>query len=168
MLAVMTGCATVHPDVCARFDAARASTSYDTEYRYSEADTRNAVWSFRPLKRKAPAEVRWYTLRISADAVARCEHLYLYKDLYIERDSRSIQIEEQREFYTSSGKLIAVKKENLSAQLRRAGYYSASVPLPIPEAAPAGRYRVVTRIVLKDAGRKDRTLAAASAEFRVR
>lgn len=168
VLVGLAGCATFDPDVCARFDAVRGSTSYETVYRYSEADTRNAVRTFKTVARKNTVTVRWYTLRVSADATPRCAHMYLYKDLYIERDARSVELEERREFYTASGKLIAVKKEDLSRQLRRSGYYSASVPLPIPEAAPAGRYRVVTRLVLKNAtpGR-DRTLATATAEFRV-
>lgn len=161
------GCATVDPGACARFDAARASASYDTVYRYSEEDTRNAERSFRAARRRPPVAVRWYTLRLSADTVARCEHLYLYKDLYLERDARALELEERREFYTAAGKLVAVKKEDLSGQLRRAGYYGASVPLPIPEAAPAGRYRVVTRLVWKNAPGGEQTLATTSAEFRV-
>lgn len=166
VLVGLAGCATLDPDACARFDSARGS-SYDTVYRYSEADTRNAARSFRTVRKNAVA-VRWYTLRVSADAVPRCAHLYLYKDLYLERDARAIDLEEQREFYTDSGRLIAVKKEDLTRQLRRSGYYTASVPLPIPEAAPAGRYRVVTRLVWKNAASgKDRTLATASTEFRV-
>lgn len=168
VLAFLAGCATVvDPDVCARFDAARAATSYDTVYRYSEEDTRNAARHFRPLARKTPVAVRWYTLRLSSDEVPRCEHLYLYKDLYLERDTGAIEIEEQREFYTAAGKLVASKKERLTGQLRRGGYYAASVPLPIPEAAPAGRYRVITRLVWRVPGGKDQTLATASAEFRV-
>lgn len=168
-LVVLAGCATVavDPGVCARFDAARASISYDTAYRYSDEDTRNAARSFRPTARRAPVAVRWYTLRLNAEEVPRCEHLYLYKDLYLERDSGAVELEEQREFYTAGGKLVAVKKENVTWQLRRSGYYAASVPLPIPEAAPAGRYRVVTRLVRKNPGGKDQMLATASAEFRV-
>lgn len=163
----LAGCATVDPGVCARFDTARASTSYDTSYRYSIEDTRNAERSFRRAAGSSPVTVRWYTLRLSAHEVGRCEHLYLYKDVFLERRSGQIMIEEQREFYTAEGKLVATKKEDLTAQLERRGYYVASVPLPIPEAAPAGRYRIVTRLVWKRPAGKDKVLATASAEFRV-
>lgn len=164
----LAGCATVDPGVCGRFDQARQSLRYDTVYRYSDADTRHAAEHFKPRPGKAPVTVRWYTLRANASEVPPCEHLYLTKDLYLQRQAGDdLIIEETREFYTGSGKRVAIRKENLTRQLTKSGYYHAIVPLPIPETAPAGAYKVVSRLTLRTNGGKETVLASTSAEFRV-
>lgn len=162
------GCATVDPGACGRFDQARQSLSYDTVYRYSDVDTRQALQRFKPVRDAQPAAVRWYTVRVNTPEIQPCEHLYLYKELYLQRRERDgVRIEETREFYTASGKRVATRKENISAQLKDSGYYTAAVPLPIPETAPAGVYKVVSRLTLRKNGGKETVLGSASTEFRV-
>lgn len=140
---------------------------YDTLYRYSENDSRAAAANFKPRKTSDPAAVRWYTLRLNTPEIRSCEHLYLYKEMYLQRGRLAdATFEEIREFYTGGGQRVATKKENVTRQLKETGYYSAAVPLPIPESAPAGPYRVVSRLVLRANGRET-VLATASAEFRV-
>lgn len=139
---------------------------YDTHYRYSERDTRAAAANFKRPTTDSPA-VRWYTLRVNLTEVRPCEHLYLYKELYLQRGAIDVSFEETRDFYTAAGQRVVSKKENITAQLKDGGYYSAAVPLPIPESAPPGVYRVVSRLMMKSRGR-ERVLATASAEFRVR
>lgn len=164
----LAGCATVDPGVCGRFDQARQSLRYDTVYRYSEVDTRRAVEHFKPRHAKAPATVRWYTLRANTPAIPPCEHLYLTKDLYLQRQAGDdLVIEETREFFTGNGRRVATRKENLSRQLNNSGYYHAVVPLPIPETAPPGTYKVVSRLTMRKSGGKETVLASASTEFRV-
>lgn len=164
----LTGCATVDPGICGRFDQARHSTRYDTLYRYSETDTRQAQQTFKPVRDAHPASVRWYTVRVNAGEIQPCEHLYLYKELYLQRQpGDDIVIEETREFYTASGKRVATRKEDMTRQLKSSGYYSAAVPLPIPETAPAGVYKVVSRLTLRKNGAKEIVLGSASTEFRV-
>lgn len=164
----LTGCATVDPSVCGRFEQARQSLRYDTVYRYSDVDTRHAVEHFKPRHDKAPVTVRWYTVRANAPEIPPCEHLYLTKDLYLQRQAGDdLVIEETREFYTGNGKRVATRKENLSRQLNQSGYYHAIVPLPIPETAPAGAYKVVSRLTLRKNGGKETVLASTSTEFRV-
>lgn len=140
---------------------------YDTLYRYSEADTQSAAKSFAPARAGEAVAARWYTLRTNRTQIRACDHLYLTKDLYLLRsDAVPLALHEQREFYTADGRLIATKREEVTQQLKSSGFYSASVPLPIPQEAPPGSYRIVTRLIAKLA-EGDRTLATTSAEFRV-
>jgi hypothetical protein len=162
------GCATVGPDRCDRFEQVRKTTDYDTRYVYSQADTRRAARSFARRQRRTDPAARWYTLRIDRAQARPCEHLYLIKDLYLQRSSKAVALEEQREFYTAQGQLITTKREDVTSQLPKTGYYTASVPLPIPSAAPAGTYRIVTHLIATSAKGRAQTLATTTAEFRVR
>ena len=165
---VLVSCATVDPSVCGRFDQARQSLRYDTLYRYSDVDTRQALRQFKPARQTQPAAVRWYTVRVNTPEIQPCDHLYLHKELYLQRQAgNGIRIEETREFYTASGKRVAMRRENITSQLKNGGYYTAAVPLPIPETAPSGVYKVVSRLTLRKNGGKETVLASASTEFRV-
>lgn len=166
-LALLAGCATIPANDCERFERVRQSMDYDTTYVYSEAETRRAAPRFARPPRGAHTAVGWYTLRASPARIRACDHLYLVKDLYLQRIGNEASLEEQREFYTADGYLIATKHENLTHQLRKPGYYTALVPLPIPEQAPPGTYRVVMRFVGNPGTRAQRVLAETSAEFRV-
>ena len=166
-LALAGGCATWTPDRCEQFDRARESTDYDTQYFYFAAETKRAEKSFSRRPTPGAVTAAWYTLRLSRTATRPCEHLFLVKDLYLQRSTEKLSFEERREFYTAKGQLIAAKRENLTEQLARSGYYIASVPLPIPRDAPAGTYRVVTHLIATPANGPAQTLATASGEFRV-
>lgn len=164
----LTGCATFNASDCARFDQMRRATQYDTVYKLSDEDTRTAVRSFKPLAKGENITAQWYSLRTHAGDVRPCEHLFLFKELYLHRADGAGVVQETREFYTADGRLIATKKEELNRQLRTSGYYVASVPLPIPEVAPEGSYRIVSKLWLKGKdGKRDTMLAEAVARFRV-
>lgn len=165
--AVLGGCATAPLESCERFEQARRTMRYDTVYRYSQADTQLAAKRFAPAPRSEAVAARWYTLHTSRTQISTCDHLYLTKDLYLQRrDGGSAALQELREFYTGDGRLIASKREDVTDQLKVSGFYSASVPLPIPKEAPPGAYRIVTRLIAKMPS-GERTLATTSAEFRV-
>lgn len=167
-IAALNGCASVPPGSCAQFEQSRKAMRYDSVYRYSAADTRLAAKSFVPVGRPDTIAVRWYTLRTNRTDIRPCDHLYLTTDAYLLRNPgvRAV-LTEHREFYTADGALIATKRDDVSDQLRASGFYSASVPLPIPEGAPAGSYRIVMRLVVTLPEAAERTLATTSAEFRV-
>lgn len=168
LLALLGGCATVPSNDCDRFEQARRVTDYDTAYVYSAIETRRAAARFARTRSQASVAVPWYTLRTNRAQIRPCDHLYLVKDLYLQRSGAgAVTLEEQREFYTESGQLIATKREVLTHQLKRAGFYTASVPLPIPPRAPAGTYRVVTRLLARAGEGTEQVVAQTSAEFRV-
>lgn len=164
---LLGGCVTVPGESCERFEQNRRAMRYDTVYRYSETDTRLAAKSFTPGRQKEPAAVKWYTLRLSRTQIGVCDHLFLTKDLYLHRNGESVVLHEQRDFYTAEGKLVATKREDVTGQLKGSGFYTASVPLPIPPEAPPGTYRIVTKLTVKTPNGAEKTLATSSAEFRV-
>ena len=166
--ALTSGCATLPPDECSRFDQTRKSTDYDTAYVYSKAETKRAEQSFARRSGRSTAIASWYTLRLNRVETRPCEHLYLIKDLYLQRAADAMRLEEQREFYTAQGQLVATKRENVTDQLTKSGYYTASVPLPIPRGAPPGTYRIISRLIATSENGRAQTLATTSAEFRVR
>lgn len=166
--ALTSGCATLAPDECTRFEQLRKTSDYDTNYTYLETESRYAAQSFARHSLRGGAAARWYTLRVNRASVRPCEHLYLVKDLYLVRSGQALAFEEQREFYTAQGQLIATKREDVTKQLSRSGFYTASVPLPIPRSAPAGTYRVVSRLLATPPRGRTQTLATATAQFRVR
>lgn len=165
--ALLSGCATWTPDRCEQFDRVRTSTDYDTRYIYSAAETKRADKSFSRRRTRSPATAMWYTLRLNRAATGTCEHLFLVKDLYLNRSTEKLTLEELREFYTAQGQLIATKREDVTDQLAKSGYYIASVPLPIPRGAPPGTYRVVTHLIATPTNGRGQTIATASSEFRV-
>ncbi len=167
---LLSGCAALAPvDQCARFKELRAHTQYDTVYKYSQQDSKAAAIDFRALPRGRYAIARLYRLRLDHTRTTPCSHIVTHKEFYLQRVNNPRMIfEEVQEFYTEDGVLITDKTETLTAQLRTTGYYVAAVPLPIPETAPPGNYRIVSKLVLR-LGKKARpvTLARSQAKFRV-
>lgn len=166
-LGLFAACNTVPPGSCEHFEQARRALRYETTYRYSETDTRVAHRNFTSIRSSQGIAARWYTLRSNRSVIRTCDHLYLTKDLYLLRGNDTVSsVQEIREFYTADGRLVATKREDLTNQLKSSGFYSASIPLPIPKEAPAGAYRIVSKLIAKTNG-SERTLATASTEFRV-
>ena len=166
----ISGCATFHEDTCAQFEERRKETDYDTQYRFSESDSDTAAHNFKPMPRSAGAVVRLYKIRIDQTRIKPCHNLTIRKEVYLQRAAgANMVLEEVREFYTAHGTLIASKTEILSDQLRTSGYYFGDTPLPIPQNAPPGKYRIVSKLVMKAKNKKTRAvmLARTSASFQV-
>lgn len=166
---VLPGCATMFAPDCARFKQDTKQTDYETHYRYSDYDTGAEQENYRALPRPTHAAARLYRMRLSDERMPTCSHIYIHKDLYLERNAtRGMVLEQVREFYANGGQLIATKREDVTAQLTRSGYYSSTVPLPIPEAAPPGKYRIVSKLVLRTKrGARKEVLAQATTAFEV-
>ncbi len=154
------------PSACAAFEASRKTTRYTTVYRLAASDSDSAARNFKPLPAGENARARHYTLRFDRDEVSPCNHLLMRKELYLQRIPKTaLGFQETREFFAGDGTLIAVKNETLDNQLPATGYYVATVPLPIPANAPAGNYRVVTKLVMQNTNGKAQLLATTSANF---
>jgi len=165
----MSGCATFHEETCAQFEQRRKQTDYTAEYRFSESDSEAASHNFKPMPRNAGAVVRLYRMHVDPREIKPCHDLTLRQEIYLQRATAfNMTLEEVREFYASNGTLITSKTEVLSDQLRTTGYYFGETPLPIPQHAP-GKYRVVSKLVMKMKNNKSRTmlLARTSASFQV-
>lgn len=163
-----SGSATEKPSACAAFAEQRKTLRYQTAYRLSAPDTASADRNFKSLPNNESVRARHYTLRFDRDRTGPCNHLTMHKELYLQRrDKSGYQFQEMREFFSGDGTLIAVKNETLANQLLATGYYVAAVPLPIPATAPAGAYRVVTKLIATNGKGRPEILASASANFQV-
>jgi hypothetical protein len=151
---------------CAQFEEASRDADYATHYRLLEPETKTLARQLPPLSRGAVAAVRVYEMRVEPYTTKSCNHLKLHKEVHIQRRAGKWRLEEVREFYTFGGTLIATRTESVSGQLTRSGFYAGSTLLPIPEKAPPGRYRIVSKLVFKN---NDGTtvLAKTSASFQV-
>ena len=166
---LISGCASFYQPSCAQFDEIRKETSYSTKYRINETDTKRSTSLYKPLTKGTPAAVHLYKLQPSKTTIEPCNHLMLHKEIFLQRTSKStLVLEETREFYAADGTLIAKKNEDVSGQFLTSGYYAADIPLPIPESAPPGKYRIVSKLLLKSGKNKAWTvLAKTSANFQV-
>ncbi len=166
---LLSGCLSLREETCADFENNRKQLDYTTQYDFLEHESDSAAQNFKRLPRDTIAAVRLYKMRVEPDKTKPCHHLTLHKEIYLQRQSKSkIELEEIREFYTAKGVLIATKTESVSDQLKTTGYYLGDTLLPVPKNAPPGRYRVVSKLVLKN---KDKTksilLSKATTSFQV-
>lgn len=166
---LISGCAGFREMTCAQFEESRQEADYATRYRFMETESETAARNFKPLPKNTSAIARQYKMRVEPSAIKPCNHLTIHKDIYLQRKlDRNLVLEEVREFYTSDGALIAAKTESIADQLRTSGFYSGSALLPIPEKAPPGKYRLVSKLVLKRKNNSHVTrLAKTSVNFQV-
>jgi hypothetical protein len=143
---------------------------YRTTLRYSTEQTRTAQKKYPPLPDKGVyAIVRLYEIEPEATETRPCRNLLINKRLFLQRKADpDFVLRERSEFYAEDGTLIVSNTQDLTQQLLRTGYYIAADALPIPEDAPPGGYRLVTKLLLS---RKGRTtvflLASAEIHYRV-
>lgn len=165
-----TGCASLFAPDCARFEQERKQTDYTTSFEYSSSKTRKLTAELKPLAAKSLAAAPLYKAVPGDSAVRHCTHLTIRKELYLQRSdkARSLIIEETREVFTEGGKRVATKTVNLSEPLAKPGYYSTKERLPIPEATPAGKYRIVSRLTYRAGPKaKPALLARTTLDFEV-
>jgi hypothetical protein len=164
-----SGCAAWQGMSCAQFEQASQEADYVTHYRLLEPETKTVARHLPPLPRGAAAVVHVYEMRVEPYTTRSCNHVRLHKEIHLQRRAGGKwRLEETREFYTLGGALIATRTEPVGHQLPRSGFYAGNTLLPIPEKAPPGRYRVVSKLVLKSGGKSRGTvLAKTSASFQV-
>jgi len=164
------GCASVFAPDCARYEEARKHADYTPRYQHSDAKTRALADEVKPLPGKALAAAPLYKAVPSNGSVRQCTDLTVRKELFLQRSVRakSLIVEETREIFTVGGKRVASRVIDLSDQLTQAGYYTSREILPIPEATPAGRYRIVNRLTYRTRAKaKPALLARTTLEFEV-
>ena len=165
----LSGCAGLRETNCEQFKEIRQETDYTTQYRLLETNTETAARRFKPLPKGAVAVVRQYKMKVNTPEIKPCNHLKIQKEIYLLRkNDKNLVLEEIREFYTADGALVASKSEFVGDQMRTSGYYAGSTPLPIPEKAPPGKYRIVSKLVMKRKNSSRTTvLARTSTSFQV-
>ena len=157
--AVLAGCA-VEPERAVRCDA---SAPERPAYEWVAATTAHASPATSGMLR-----VIRYRLTIPDKTVVPCDEVRLQKELTVATPPEArAGVWEIQDLFAGNGTFIVRRSEDVSSQLARSGRYRRTIVLPVPATTPAGRYRVVTRLVVKQNGR-ELPLANATAEFRVR
>ena len=143
---------------------------YRTALEYSAEQTRVAQKKYAPLPNKGVyAIARLYEIEPEVTEVRPCRNLLINKRLFLQRkDDTDFVLRERSEFYAEDGTLIVSNTQDLTQQLLRSGYYVAADALPIPEDAPSGNYRLVTKLLLSKKGRTTLfLLASAEIHYRI-
>lgn len=119
------------------------------------------------LSTARPARVQVYRVRASQRRAQACGSVGLRHEVVLARRGTMV-LREVREYYADDGTLIASNSEDVSEQLPASGRYTRSTTLPIPAAAPLGRYRVVSKLLVRTAGdRRFVQLGRAATSFYV-
>ena len=163
-----SGCVTTPELACGQHEADSKALKTATQYRpVPEASRAQAArLDARNLPRGSVAQAPTYRLALEPAFIRPCTNLSVQKELWLTRAAQvDGTLRETREFYAEDGTLIAAVNEDLTAQLRNSGVYRATVPLPIPRAAPPGRYRIVSRLNLERRGGGSVALGRAEARF---
>lgn len=115
------------------------------------------------------AVTRLYEIAPAIPEIKPCRELSIVKRVFLlRRHDPDFVFKEINEFYAADGTLIVTNTQGLTNQLQNSGYYIASDPLPIPQDAPPGRYRLVSKLVLAKKGRKvSFLLASAKTEYEI-
>ena len=160
----VSGCAGLSEYACTLQESRAQSTDLATQYRYTAAPEGNGQ-----LPRGTSARATHYTVSLNVVRIEPCTTLSIIKEVGLLRASDGdIIIKETREFYAEDGTLITSLTEDLTSQLSRSGVYTAVTPLPIPRSAPAGRYRIVSRLSMeRGRGGRVHLLSAAEASFSI-
>ena len=140
------------------------------EARYAPADTAGSERRLaRPLGRRVYARALKYRVRVATPAVPACEDLTVVKEVILQRrDDPKFRFTEINEYYTGAGELIATRTQDLTAHLGASGRYTARDRLPVPAAAPPGRYRMVSKLILtREGSKRAYLLSRDSARFRI-
>ncbi|MFQ5754536.1 MAG: hypothetical protein ACE5H7_00420 [Acidiferrobacterales bacterium] len=155
---------------CKLYQWRNEKAHYETTYRYSTEQTKAARQTYAPLPKKGVyAIARLYQIAPEAATTRPCNNLAVTKRLFLQRkDDADFVFQEIIKFYADDGTLVATNIQDLSKQLPRTGYYLAANPLPIPEDAPPGRYKMVSELVLTKKGqRRSFLLASAQIEYEI-
>lgn len=133
----------------------------------TEAQPYTALGVRRPMAKLGRTTVQTYRWTANAARIAPCSVLLVKKEIGLQRE-RGAQgvLKEVREFYAEDGTLIVRNTEDVTKQLARSGQYAGSVSLPIPASAPAGHYRIVSKLIL-EMGERSKLLARAIVNFQV-
>ncbi len=135
---------------------------YAAHYEIAKPEQKKKAKSAR-LGRRVYARATRYVMTTDRKKTNPCDALTVNKELaLLRRDDPRFLFTEINEYYAADGTLITRNTQEVTGQLSRSGRYIASDRLPIPAEAPAGRYRIVSKLILTRKGSKKMFLLAKS------
>ena len=151
LLLISSGCANMREYSCERQEQQMRETKPTTTYRYLEPKPNQGL---RPLPYGSTAQVPTYKISFKPPYTTTCNTITLHKDVVIQRSNDTdIILTEIREFYAEDGSMITTSSQDITDQVKHSGNYVATTPLPIPKAAPPGKYRIVSKLVFDRRGK---------------
>lgn len=167
LLLLLTSCASLSDRGC-EMQESRARTA-DLSTHYLPSTPQAGQNSDGLLPKGVPIKAMHYAVGFNVTQIEPCTTLSIIKKLTVQRSvDTDISIKETREFYAEDGTLIAALTEDITRQFPKSGTYTAVTPLPIPRAAPAGKYVIVSKLTLERSGEKrPLLLSTARASFRI-
>ena len=165
LLLSLTGCASLSDRGCEMQEARARTADLSTHYRPSTPQAGQN--SGGPLPKGVPMKAMHYAVGFNVAQIEPCTTLSIIKKLTLQKSADTdILIKETREFYAEDGTLITSLTEDITTQFPKSGTYAAVTPLPIPRAAPIGKYLIVSKLTLERSGEKrPLLLSTARASF---
>ena len=162
-LLLLSGCAALNERACDAHEERMRGVKPVTVYRAVGLNPGQA--SPRVLPVGSVPMVTTYKLSFKPRFTKPCTSLDLLKDVVVQRSAdNAVVLNEIREFYAEDGTLIASNSQDISSQVSRSGNYLATTPLPIPKAAPPGKYRIVSKLMYERRGSNRPAIQLAQAE----
>jgi len=162
-LLLLSGCAALEERACNAHEERMRGVKPVTVYRAVAIKPGEAAP--RVLPNGSVPMVTTYKLSFKPRFTKPCTSLDLLKDVVVQRGADStVALNEIREFYAEDGTLITSSSQDISAQVSRSGIYMAVTPLPIPKAAPPGKYKIVSKLMYERRGSSRPAIQLARAE----
>jgi hypothetical protein len=160
---LLAGCAGLEERACDAHEERMRGVKPVTVYR--AVDPAPGQTAPRVLPNGSVPMVTTYKLSFKPRFTKPCTSLDLLKDVTVQRSvETAVVLNEIREFYAEDGTLIASNSQDISAQVNRSGVYVATTPLPIPKAAPPGKYKIVSKLMYERRGNNRPAVQLARAE----
>lgn len=142
----LTGCASIENFSCDMHENRSRGVKPFTQYQLQEPKPGQVAP--RTLPTATLAQAPTYKLEFRPRYTHPCSTLTLHKNVVLLRSTdNDVVLTEIREMYAEDGSLITSHSQDISDQVRKSGAYIATTPLPIPKAAPDGKYKVVSRLM---------------------
>ena len=167
LLSLLAGCASLSDRGCKMQEARARTADLSTPYRPSTPQVGQN--SDGQLPKGVPVKAMHYAVGFNVAQIEPCTTLSIIKKLTLQKSADTdMSIKETREFYAEDGTLITSLTEDITTQFPKSGTYAAVTPLPIPRAAPPGKYLIVSKLILERSGEKrPLLLSTARASFRI-
>lgn len=163
LVALLGGCASLDEFSCDRHEHSNRGVKPVTTYTAAEPKP-NAAAPYTLPAGSSP-QVSTYKITFRPGFTKPCNTITLHKDVVIQRsDEALLVLNEIREFYAEDGTLIATATQDVSAQVKKSGAYTAVTPLPIPRSAPPGKYKIVSKLLFERRGDRRPAALVARAE----
>lgn len=151
--ALLAGCSGLQTLTCDMHETRTRGVKPFTQYKFQEPKPGDTA--ARSLPAGSTVQAPTYKMQFKPRYGTPCTTLIVQKDVVLLRSpDKDVVLTEIREVFAEDGTLITTHTQDISEQVLKSGAYVATTPLPIPKAAPDGKYRVVSKLQQERRDRK--------------